>query len=262
MYPVIRIGPAAIQSSILALIVALWVAATLAEREWKRRVAVPAGESASGEAAWNVIALVVAVTLVAGRLVYVGQNPSAYVAGPLQILSPTPSTLSLGVGAAIGILVGLAYVQRRRLPLLPLLDALAPGVLAATAIIALGQFLSGDAYGSPTDVPWAVFLWGQWRHPVQLYDLLAALSGLVVVERIHAPRAGWVALVALAWYSGARVLIDGFRGDATVIAGGYRSTQVIALVVLLAALWLMSRLAATGERATMEEGTRSFSQKA
>ncbi len=251
MYPVIRVGPAALQSSVLALIVALWLAATLAERAWKRR----SGEAKNdGEAAWNVMALVVAVTLIAGRLVYVGQNPSIYAADPLQIFSPTPGTLSLGVGAAIGVLAALAYIQRRRIPLLPLLDAFAPGVLAAIASVALGQFLSGDAYGAPTDVPWAVFSWGEWRHPVQLYDALAALGGLLLVRRMRTPRVGEVALAAIAWYSAARVLIDAFRGDATVIAGGYRSTQVIALAVLLVALWLMSRLAASNEEITKEEG--------
>ncbi len=254
MYPVIHVGPAAIQSYILALIIALWVGAELAERAWKRRLADSQGTGGpQGEAVWNVIALGVAITLIAGRLVYVGQNPSVYAADPLQIFSPTPGTLSLGVGAVIGILAGLAYIQRRRIPLLPLLDALAPGILAAIAIIALGQFLSGDAYGTPTDLPWGIFLWGESRHPVQLYDALAALGGLLVVGRIRGAREGGVALAALAWYSAVRVLIDAFRGDATVIPGGYRSTQVIALVVLLLALWLMSRRAANSERATKEE---------
>jgi phosphatidylglycerol:prolipoprotein diacylglycerol transferase len=254
MYPVIHVGPAAIQSSILALIVALWVGAELAERAWRRRLA--ASDRAKewpAEAVWNVVALVVAVTLIAGRLVYVGQNPGLYAADPLQILSPTPGALALGVGAAIGILAGVAYIQRRRVPLLPLLDALAPGILAAIAIIAFGQFLSGDAYGTPTDLPWAVFLWGEWRHPVQVYDALAALGGLLVIGRTHGAREGGVALAGLAWYSAARVVIDAFRGDATVISGGYRSTQVVALVVLLLALWLMSQSAAGSEHATMEE---------
>ncbi len=242
MLPVIHIGPAAIQSSVLALIVGLWLAASLAEHAWGRR---PAGSNAGArykEAVWNVMALVVGVTLVAGRLLYVVQNPTLYAADPSQVLSPTPSTLSPGLGAVIGLVAGLAYIQRRHIPLLPFLDALAFGTLAALAVFALGQFLSGDAYGTPTDLPWAVFLWGEWRHPVQLYDAIAALAGLMVIGRVHWSREGLAALAALAWYSAARVLIDAFRGDATVIAGGYRSTQVIALVMLLLALWLMSRM--------------------
>ncbi len=255
MYPVIHVGPAAIQSSILALIVALWVGAELAERGWKRRLAGPEGKSApQGEVVWNVIALVIAATLIAGRLVYVGQNQGVYAADPLQILSPTPGALSPGPGAVVGILAGLAYVQRRRVPLLSLLDALAPGILAAIGIIALGQFLSGDAYGMPTDLPWAVFLWGEWRHPVQVYDALAALGGLVLIGRISGSKEGGVALAGLAWYSAARVWIDAFRGDATAIPGGYRSTQLIALVVLLLALWLMGRRAASDEEAALKEG--------
>jgi prolipoprotein diacylglyceryltransferase len=51
-----------------------------------------------------------------------------------------------------------------------------------------------------------------------------------------------VALFATAWYSAARILIDAFRGDVAVLAGGYRTSQVVALIVLVFALVMMARL--------------------
>jgi phosphatidylglycerol---prolipoprotein diacylglyceryl transferase len=237
MIPVIHVGPAAIQSSILALIVALWSGTWITERECRRR-GLDAG------AAWDVLGITAGVTLVAGRLVYVGQNWTLYAGEPLQILALTPGTLSLELGAVFGVLAGLAYVQHRRIPFASFLDAAAPGALVALTVWALGQFMSGDAYGMPAALPWSVFLWGDYRHPVQLYDALATWTGLIIVwfARRRIVRPGVLALLTAAWYSGVRVFVDAFRGDAVLLQGGYRSTQVIALIALLLALWLMARL--------------------
>lgn len=247
MEPIIQIGPATIQSSILALIVALWLGTAIAEREGKRR-------GLSGDDAWNAVALAGAVTLIAARLVYVLQNIAVYANDWRGIFSLTPATLSLGYGALFGLVAALAYAQHRKIPLARFADAFAPGALIAVAIIACGQFLSGDAYGARADLPWAIQLYGVPRQPVQLYDALAALIGFVIVWR--AARQQWVdgsiALIAVAWYSAARVVIDAFRGDATVLAGGYRTTQVIALGVLIGALWLSSRITTESERPRTE----------
>jgi phosphatidylglycerol:prolipoprotein diacylglycerol transferase len=231
MLPVIRIGPAAMQSSALALIAALWFGAFVAEREFKRR-------GLRGEDAWNSIAIGVAVTLVSARLIYVAQNLDAYTDAWIEIFAPTPGTLALEFGAVFGILAMLGYLQHRRLEFSRVADAFAPGALVALAIVAVGQFLNGDAYGAPSDLPWSVVLWGASRHPVQLYDALAALAGLAIIRRA---RAGLIALTAMAWYSASRVFIDGFRVDAALLPGGYRTSQVIALVILLSALALIAR---------------------
>lgn len=236
MYPVIQIGPATIPSSILALIVALWLGAAMADRECKRR-------GLSGDDAWNVVALAAAVAILSARFIYVAQNIPAYASDWTEIFSFSTGTLSLDYGAMFGLVAAYAYVQRRRIPLARFADALASGALVALAIFALGQFLSGDAYGAPTDLPWAMELYGESRHPVQLYDALAALLGFVVIGRAaRRPLAdGSIALFAIAWYSAARVLIDAFRGDAGLVLGEYRVTQVIALLVLLIALSFMAR---------------------
>lgn len=237
MYPVIHIGPAALQSSALAFLLALWLGAWFFERECERR-------GVSGEEAWNLMGIAVAVTVIAGRLAYAADNWSLFAADPAQFVALTPDSVSPATGILFGILAALAYVQRRQLDILLLLDALAPGALLAIALIAIGQFLSGDAYGIPSDSPWAVMLWGATREPVQLYDAALALTGAAFLWRRRqvARWAGETALLAVAWYGGARVLIDAFRGDATVLGDGYRATQVEALAVLLAALWLLMRL--------------------
>jgi phosphatidylglycerol:prolipoprotein diacylglycerol transferase len=247
MYPVIPIGPATIQTAIAALIVAIWLGTTIAERECGRR-------ALNGDDAWSVVMLAAAVTVVAARLIYALQNFPAYESDWIEIFALTPGTLSLDAGLVCGLIAAYAYVQHRRVPLARFADAFAPGALVALAVLALGQFLSGDAYGAPTKVPWAVNLYGETRHPVQLYDAFAALLGFVLARRWARRRLtdGTLALFAAAWYSAARVLIDAFRGNAAVLPGGYRTTQVIALGVLIAALWLLGKSVTGNERPATE----------
>ncbi len=44
--------------------------------------------------------------------------------------------------------------------------------------IHLANYADGNAYGLPTNLPWAVYLWNAYRHPVQLF---AFILGLVVL---------------------------------------------------------------------------------
>ncbi len=60
-------------------------------------------------------------------------------------------------GALIGGLLGFsAFLIRRRLPLLPMLDLLTPGMLLGLALGRVGCFLNGCCYGGACELPWAV----------------------------------------------------------------------------------------------------------
>jgi phosphatidylglycerol:prolipoprotein diacylglycerol transferase len=233
MVPVIRLGPAAIQTSTLAILLALWVGAYLAERAFKRR-------NLRGDDAWNMVALGVATTLIVARLVYVAQNLSAYADDWLAIFALTPATLDLPLGVLFGALALLGYVQRRHLPMDLVAEAWSNPAFLALAILALGSFLSGDGFGMPTDLPWAISVWGTPRHPVQLYELAGIGLGIVIVARIQT-RPGLRAWIALAGYSALRLLVDGVRADTLVLSNGYRVAQIVALIVLLIALWTILR---------------------
>ncbi len=237
MLPIIHVGPAAIQSSIISFAAALLIGGMLAEAIGHRR-------GLKGDATWNVIALGSVVTVVAARLVYVVENWTAYASDWSSLFALTPGTLDLEYGALCGLIAAVAYLRHQGISLAGFADSAAPGALVAMAIWAVGQFLSGDAYGDTTNVPWAISLYGEFRHPVQLYEAFATLVGALVVwwfARRSAP-VGSVALLAVIWYAGARVFVDAFRGDETLLFDEYRMTQVVALLVLLAALWGFSRL--------------------
>ncbi len=79
-------------------------------------------------------------------------------------------------GFAGGILAGLWFMHRKRLPKIAVLAAATPALAIGHAIGRIGCFLVGDDYGRPTNLPWAVaFPEGLPPttvpvHPTQLYE--------------------------------------------------------------------------------------------
>ena len=165
MLPVIQIGPGIIQTSVVALITALWLGAWVGERECARR-GINANEAS------NVVGLGVTVVFVSARIVFVLQNLPVYANAWPQAFSLSPNALSLDYGAILGLLAVYAYVQKRNIPLARFADALAPGALIAAAILAFGQFLSGDGYGMPAALPWSIELWGKHVIPFNCTTVL------------------------------------------------------------------------------------------
>ena len=78
----------------------------------------------------------------------------------------------------------------------------------------IGNFINGELWGKPTDVPWAFVYQGQARHPSQLYE--AVLEGLVTFAIVWTysakPRPRWaVSGLFLACYGVFRFLVEFVR---------------------------------------------------
>lgn len=247
MMPVIRVGPAAMQTASLAFILALWVGAFIAEREARRR-------HLRGDEVWTMLTLFLFVTVILARLLFVAQNLDAYVIDWTEIFSLSPNTLVIEYGALGGLAAVAIYVWWKRIPFARFADALAIGILVAWIIFAVGQFLSGDGYGTPTNVPWAIQFLGEMRHPVQLYEAGALLVGLGIIKQIFRPdaREGIVAWFVIAWYGGTHLLIDAFRSDGLLFENGYRIPQVYGFIALMVALWGLMRTATRGLNARID----------
>jgi prolipoprotein diacylglyceryltransferase len=234
MLPILQLGPLAIPVPGLVLLLGVWVALTLAEKEANRlRLNADALNSA------------VFVGLVAGllgaRLAYVARHWSAYAADPWGVVSLNTAALAPVDGALLGVMAATVYGVRQQLPLRATLDALAPGLAAMGVAMAVAHVASGDAFGIAARLPWSIHLWGEYRHPSQFYELFAALGilGSAWRNRVRAPFAGFSFLLVVALSAGARLFLEAFRGDSLVIAGGWRVAQVWALIVLAACLGVM-----------------------
>jgi phosphatidylglycerol---prolipoprotein diacylglyceryl transferase len=147
----------------------------------------------------------------------------------------------LGVMAAIAV-----FAVRRGRNVFDVFDfaAAVPGIglLAGR----LGNFINGELWGKPTDVPWGFQVDGQVRHATQLYE--AALEGVVLFAVLWwftsrpRPRLAPSGLF-LALYGGSRMLVEFWRvPDAHIgyLYGGWLTMgHLLSLPMLVAGLVLL-----------------------
>ncbi len=97
---------------------------------------------------------------------------------PLSVLRIWEGGMSFH-GGLVGVLVALAmFASRRGKQIADVFDFTAPLPAIGFGAGRVGNFINGELWGKPTDVPWAVVVDGVPRHASQLYE--AFLEGLVL----------------------------------------------------------------------------------
>ncbi len=233
--PVLHIGRVAVQLPGLTLLLGFWGATWLAAREARRG-------GLKEDDVYTPALLAAVAGLVGARLGYVAAHGAAFAADPLGIVALDLSTLDGTAGVLVGLLAGGVDAWRKKLIGARWLDALAPGAAMMIAAVSLANLFSGEAYGTPSTLPWAIMLWDTERHPVQIYEMLAALATTIVllVALRRRTRPGTVTLLCVALYSGQRVFLEAFRAESWVLPGGWRVVQVVGLMALGLALVRLS----------------------
>ena len=254
MFPYLRLGPFILPMASLALLAGLWIGLAFIEREAAR---LKINESTLS----NVIFYSLVAGLIGARVGYALEFPAIYLSRPLSLLSLTPTTLSPLTGLAVGLITFAIFVQRKAMPIRPILDAMASGLALFMVFVGLAHILSGDAYGAPTSVPWAIRLWNEYRHPSQFYEILiAALIFVVILQRFPKPEgAGLNFWLTVALSSASRVFLEALRGDSVFWPEGFREAQVIALIMMAISLYWMRKWMNSDFNAHTEE-LRSITQ--
>ncbi|NLM39155.1 MAG: prolipoprotein diacylglyceryl transferase [Firmicutes bacterium] len=183
--------------------------------------------------------------IVGGRLGVVVVNLDYYLAHPLEIVGRGGMASHGAIAAAM--ILGIFTVRRENLSYWAIADIAAPIIPVAHIFIRTGNFLNGELYGPPTDLPWGVqfpHLPGP-VHPVQLYEVAASLIILPFAWRwAKNPRypgyAFWRVLLA---HSVVRFFLDSIRQHSELI-GPFVLTQIIALgicIIAIPAMIILSR---------------------
>jgi phosphatidylglycerol:prolipoprotein diacylglycerol transferase len=155
-------------------------------------------------------------------------------------------------GGLIGVMTAFAiFAIRRKRNIADVFDFAAPLPGIGICAVRIGNFINGELWGKPTDVPWGFMVDGVSRHATQLYE--AALEGVVlfVVLWIYTarprPRMAPTGLF-LVLYSLARLVVEFWRlpdKHMNEAAGGYlfggwfTMGMLLSLPMLLAGLALM-----------------------
>ena len=256
----IQIGPLAIRWYALAYIIGILAA-------WRY-----AGSMVSRPALWGGRAptvdktgledLVLWITLgiiIGGRLGHVlFYTPGLVLSDPLEILRVWNGGMSFH-GGCVGVLVAVAlFVRRRGLDLFSLGDLVCAVVPIGLFLGRIANFINGELWGRPTDLPWAMVFPAagpEPRHPSQLYE--AALEGVVLflVLRWATHRAGLLsrpgvtAGLFFAGYGLARILVETVREPDFYMPAfplGLTMGMILSLPMVLGGAWLIRRGLAAG----------------
>jgi phosphatidylglycerol---prolipoprotein diacylglyceryl transferase len=201
--------------------------------------------------------LAVLCIVMGARLAVVIDNWQGFLQAPLLILMA--GTLSTGSAVIFGVLlaaiVTIAYLLFARVPVLRALDAAAPAVVLALAILDIADFAAGSHYGAPTAVPWGVIYSSRFAartagvplgiplHPVQLYAAVGhfVLAAVLVTMLRHVVlnkdgRSSEVLGIALFADGVLRFLLAPLSGDyadASVLFHIVTPAQAIAMLMVL-----------------------------
>jgi len=118
-----------------------------------------------------------------GRTGYVlFYNPAHFAAHPIEIVQLWKGGMSFHGGFAGCVLAVVLFARRRGISILSLGDITCAVGTIGLLLGRMANFINGELWGRPTDVPWAMVFPGGGplpRHPSQLYE--AALEGLVLL---------------------------------------------------------------------------------
>jgi phosphatidylglycerol:prolipoprotein diacylglycerol transferase len=193
---------------------------------------------------WAIIAIILG-----GRLGFVlFYQFDDYLANPAEILRVWHGGMSFHGGLAGVILALLLFSRRHKIPFPALSDIVAAAAPIGLFLGRLANFVNGELWGRPSDVPWAmVFPNGGPlpRHPSQLYEAALECAVLFLVlfllSRFQAVRErhGVLTGVFLAGYALSRIFVEFFREPDRQIGyliGGTTMGQWLSLPMLIAGI--------------------------
>jgi phosphatidylglycerol---prolipoprotein diacylglyceryl transferase len=239
----LAIGPFAIRWYALAYIVGLLIG-------WRYCLALAARsphlvgrQDVDDFLAWATLGVVLG-----GRIGYVlFYNPDYYFAHPLQALYVWHGGMSFH-GGAIGVTAAIILFTRlRTIPLFAFSDIIAEAIPIGLFFGRIANFINGELYGRPTDVPWAMIFPNGGpvpRHPSQLYEafcegILLFLLLFVAERRRARETPGIVTGLFLAGYAVARMSGELFRQpdqQLGYLIFGTTMGQLLSIPVLIAGI--------------------------
>lgn len=208
-------GPITIYWYGLAYVVGALLTAVVMWRTQKRW-----GLSITSDDLSTVVVCVVFGLIIGARLFYVlFYGNGYYFEHPLEILAINQGGMSFHGGLVGGIIGGVIGCRILGLSAWTIADLAVIGAPLALCLGRCANFVNGELWGKPTDLPWGVVFESGGdvaRHPSQLYEallegvLLFTVMQLLSRKRPLLPQGTFMG-VFIAWYGVARILVEFVR---------------------------------------------------
>jgi len=234
MHPVIcQIGPLTVYSFGLMFLLALVLCSFLLSREAKHY-------GIAYEEIYDFIFWVILSGLVGARLFFILLNLPFFIANPSEILMLQKGGLAWQGGLIMGILAGVLYARKLKIPILFMMDLSAPYLALGQAIGRIGCFLNGCCYGRHYEHGIFFPVHNDRLYPTQLYDFVAltAIFFILKFSRKYFPRQGQVFAAYCVLAAVERFANEYFRGDHAELYWGLSIFQVVSAVIFAGGLVL------------------------
>ncbi len=218
----------------LAITAAIFVAVWMTDREFKRK-----GLDTSnygGIATWAIV-----LGIIGARLFHVFDDLDGYLDDPARIFQIYRGGLAIWGAVICGFLGVVIATRIYKMPLLPVIDAIAPGLVLGQAIGRIGNIVNGDAWGAPALDAWFTFtytnpdsfipnrLLGVATHPYPVYDMalnLAVFALIMWLRKKDLPDGGLFATY-LVVYGFGRFFVHMLREEVVWIWGSAAGAGVL-----------------------------------
>jgi len=247
----IRLGPLAIRwyglMYVLGLIGAFFIIKTRAAREHI---------TISLDDLHDLILYAAIGVILGGRLGYtLFYNLPYYVENPSKLLAVWEGGMSFH-GGLIGVIIAVGvFCYRKGYRFYTIADLATPAVPIGLDLGRLGNFINGELFGRPTDVPWCMVFDATGggplcRHPSQLYEVLLEGVLLFTVVWLMGRRRrppGTLFWTFITGYAACRIFVEFFRepdAHLGLLAGIVSMGQLLSvpmLVLGLCMLWVVQR---------------------
>jgi prolipoprotein diacylglyceryl transferase len=243
----IHLGPIPLRAYGLAIALGVYAAVVVSGRRYRHRGGDP--ELITAIAIWAVPA-----GIIGARLYHVVTDYELYTHHWIGAFEIWDGGLGIWGGIALGTLVGAWVARRRRAPVGPLLDIVAPALPLAQAIGRWGNWFNQELFGRPSKLPWALRIDVAHRparyvqystfQPTFLYEFLWDLAVVAIVlwvERHVRLRSGYLFAVYVAAYTFGRFWIESLRSDFAHRFLGLRLNDWTSIIVFAVAIGFLVR---------------------
>lgn len=181
------------------------------------------------------------------RLYYCIMSFDYYLQNPVEIIQIWQGGLSIHGAIIGGLIVGVLYAKRHKLPILKLCDIFSYGLILGQALGRWGNFFNSEAFGRPTEnflklyIPIykrpLEYLGVDYFHPTFLYEsvlnICIFLILFFVVRKLAKDKDGIIFFSYLILYSVVRILIEQVRIDSILNVFGIPIAQIISLLFII-----------------------------
>ena len=194
--------------------------------------------------------------ILGARIYYCLLSYNYYAQNPFEIIKLWHGGISIH-GAIIGGLIGgIIYAKKHKLPVLKLCDIFSYGLVLGQAIGRWGNFFNSEAFGRPTEsflklyIPIykrpLEYLQYNYFHPTFLYesilDVCIFLILFFVIRKFTKNNDGILFFSYLILYSIVRIAIEQLRIDSILNVFGIPIAQIASILIILISTILMIRI--------------------